>query len=180
MLRTLMSITVLGLALAFVGASAHPAAAGKGDKAERVKKKIRAARAMALVNALDLDETTATKLEVVLDKYDDDFAKLAKENIELRDKIDTASDDDMDKLVDDLVANQRARWDLDEARFKEVRKVLSARQAAKILVVLPEIDRKILAAVKRVIDGGPKGGKGKGKGKKKGRAEGKDVDTMEP
>jgi hypothetical protein len=174
MVRTL----ILAFALVFVGAAAHPAAAGKRDKAERVKKKIRAARAMALVNALDLDESTATKLEVVLDKYDDDFAKLAKENIELREKIDTAADADMDQLVDDLVANQRARWDLDEARFKEVRKVLTARQAAKILVVLPEIDRKILAAVKRVIDGGAKGGKAKGK--KKGRAEGKDVDTLEP
>ena len=147
-----MRILTILLALFVAGAVARPAEAQKAGRVERVKKKLRAMRAMLLVDELDLDETTATKLMPVLDKFDDDFAKLAKENLELRAKLETTTDDDqLDAVIDDLVANQRARWDLDEARFKEVRKVLTRRQAAKILIILPEIDRKILEGVRRAI-----------------------------
>jgi hypothetical protein len=169
---------LLVIALLIVGAP--PAAeAQKANRVEKVKKKLRAMRAALLVDELDLDEKTATKLMPILNDYDDDFAKLAKENAELRAKIEAAGDDDdLDALIDDLVENQRARWDLDEKRFKEVRKVLTPKQSAKILVILPEIDRKILEGVKRAIDKQGKAGAG-GK-RKKGRKHRGDGTVKDP
>lgn len=154
----------------------------KNQKKEKVKKKLRAYRAMVLVDELDLDENTATKLMPILDKYDDEFVKIAKKNLELRGKLDAATDDkDLDTVIDDLVANQRARWDLDEARFKEVRKVLTAKQSARILVILPEIDRKILQGAKKAVKEGKIKVKGAGKGKKaKARKARPDGDVMDP
>jgi hypothetical protein len=168
-----MRILTLLFVILFAASAAAPADAQKATRVEKVKKKLRAKRAMLLVDELDLDETTATKLMPVIDRYDDDFAKLAKENLALRKKLEATSDDaELEKVIDALVANQRARWDLDEARFAEVRKVLSPRQAATILVVLPEVDRRILEGVRRAIDkpakarkrGGKKGRKARGSG----------------
>jgi hypothetical protein len=161
----------------------------QADKAEKkrakLKKKIRTMRAIVLAEELDLDEDTAAKLFPILNKYDDEFAKLAKESLDIRAKIDAANDsgddDDLDDLVDDLMDNQRARWDLDEDRFKAVRKVLTPKQAARILVVLPEIDRKILQGVKKAIAGktGKKAKAGK-KGKKGKKAAPQDDGILDP
>jgi len=59
----------------------------------------------------------------------------------------------VDRAVDALVANQRARWSLEEARFRDVRKVLTPRQAARLLVVLPAIDRRLQGQLQRAIGG---------------------------
>lgn len=157
----------------------------QADKAEKkrakLKKKIRRMRAIVLAEELDLDEDTAAKLFPILNKYDDEFAKLAKEAIDLRKAAETADDDDLDELIDDLVANQRARWDLDQDRFAAVRKVLTARQAARILVVLPEIDRKILQGARKALAGakGQKAKKAK-KAKAAKKAKGTDDDIEDP
>jgi len=146
-----MRILIVFLALLVGTQTAH------ADRADKIKKRIRTMRAIVLVEELALDEKTATKLMPILAKYDDEFANLAKENLELRKQAEdlAAAGDDksVDAVVDKLVANQRARWELDEKRFAEVRKVLSARQAARILVVLPEIDRKILEGARKAIRG---------------------------
>jgi len=150
-----MRILIVMLAL-LVGVA--PAAADRKDK---LKKRIRTMRAIVLVQELDLDEATAGKLMPILNKYDDDFAKLATENQQLRKQVDdlgpTAGDKAIEAVIDKMVANRRARWDLEEKRFAEVRKVLSARQAARILVVLPQIDRKILEGARRASRGGGPG-----------------------
>lgn len=174
-------LSILLAALFAISGLAPQAVAQKQDKKEKIKKKLRAYRAMVLVDELDLDENAATKLMPILDKYDEEFVKLAKKNLELRGKLDAAGDDDdLDSVIDDLVANQRARWDLDEKRFAEVRKVLTAKQAARILVILPEIDRKILQGAKRAVkEGKVKGKAGKGK-KVRPRKARPDGDVMDP
>jgi hypothetical protein len=137
-----------------IGGAAAPGDA-HADKKEKVKKKLRAWRAATLIDELELDEATATKLMPILNKYDDEFAKLAQEGQKLRKQAETESDDTaLDGIVDDLAANQRARWDLDEKRFKEIRTVLTPRQSARILVVLPEIDRRILEGARKAIQAG--------------------------
>jgi hypothetical protein len=164
-----MRILTIALALAVLGTSIPDSDAQRmrpevaqgsdkaGDKAERkkakLKKRLRTMRAVFLIDELELDEETAAKLMPILNKYDDEFAKLAKEALDLRARLDSAADADLDDLIDDLVANQRARWTLDEKRFKEVRKVLTRKQAARILIVLPEIDRRLLEGARKAIKG---------------------------
>jgi hypothetical protein len=147
-----MRILVLLLGLCFFASTAAAPAVAHADKKEKVKKKLRAWRAATLIDELELDEATATKLMPILNNYDDQFAKLAQEGLRLRKQAETETEDSaLDGIVDDLTANQRARWDLDEKRFKEIRTVLTPRQAARILVVLPAIDRKILEGAKKAI-----------------------------
>lgn len=168
------------LILLLLGGAVEPAAADtradkrlaqKADKRkDKLKKKIRTMRAIVLADELDLDEDTAAKLFPILNKYDDKFAAIAAEGVALRDQAADAEvrgdDRALDQAIDDMVTNRRARWDLDEARFAEVRKVLSPAQAARILVVLPEIDRKILDGARKAARTG-RAGKAKKPGKAK-------------
>ena len=151
----------IALALALLGAPAVAQAQASDDKAEaradrkkkRLKKRLRAMRAKVLVQELGLDEDATAELLPILARHDDELARLTREARALRRTIDLADDGALDDLIDDLVANQRARWDLDEQRFAEVRKVLTPRQAARLLIVLPEIDRRILEGARKAIRG---------------------------
>jgi hypothetical protein len=149
-----MRAFLMMLAFLIAAPAVHPGEAhAQVTRKERLKKKIRAMRAAVLVETLDLDEDTAAKLLPVINQYDDDFAKLAQENAALHQKAKAAigkkDDKALDTVLDDLVANQRARWDLDEKRFADLRKVLTAKQSLEILTVLPALDKKILQAAKR-------------------------------
>jgi len=137
--------------------SIQPPAGAPADKRERIKQRIRTLRAWTLTEELQLDEATAARLFPILSRYDEEFVRLLREAAELRRQGDDAAarndDPAVDRAVDALVANQRARWSLEEARFRDVRKVLTPRQAARLLVVLPAIDRRLQGQLQRAIGG---------------------------
>jgi hypothetical protein len=167
-------VLVIAMLAAFAGGAAAQApgqtatAAGSGAQAkrEKIKQRILTMRAWALTQELSLDEPTAAKLFPVIAKYDDAFARLLRESVELRRAaIDAAARNDdraLDDVIDKIVANQRARWAAEEARFKDVRKVLTPAQAARILVVLPQIDRRIQNQLRKALGGGRRRGRGRG------------------
>jgi len=140
---------------------------GAQAKRERIKQRILTMRAWALTQELKLDEQAAARLFPVLARYDDVFARLLKESIDLRRAADDAEargdDRALNELVDKIVANQRARWDAEEARFKDVRKVLTPAQCARILVALPQIDRRIQNQLRKALGGGPGAGRRRAK-----------------
>ncbi|HVV84816.1 MAG TPA: hypothetical protein VHE35_17250 [Kofleriaceae bacterium] len=158
--------TSLALTLAATFAVAVPAAsAQRGPRVadpdaarEQARQKIRALRAMIMVQELGLDEATAGKLGPVMARYDDDLAKLQADRRALRksmhDAIAAGDDRKLDGLIDQLVANQRARWEREQARFADVRRLLTPRQAARLIDVLPQIDRRILQGLRRAVNGG--------------------------
>jgi Spy/CpxP family protein refolding chaperone len=162
-------VLVVAMIVATAGAAAAQApgptnaAGGPAAKREKIKQRILSMRAWQLTQELALDEPTAARLFPVIAKYDDAFARLLRESIDLRKAgLDAAARGDdraLNDVIDKVVANQRARWDAEEARFKEVRKVLTPAQAARILVVLPQIDRRIQNQLRRALGGGPAGGR---------------------
>lgn len=125
---------------------------GAKDKRERVKQRIRAMRALILSEELELDEATAGKLAPILNRFDDEMTRLLTERAQLRAELRTALDAGDDKRLgqttDRLVANQDARWDTERKRFADLRRLLSPRQAARLLDVLPEIDRRIMKGLR--------------------------------
>jgi hypothetical protein len=146
-----------------------PAAGARADeRRERIKKRIRALRAYTLTDELGLDEATAAKVFPILSKYDDQIGKQLAARHKLRGDLDaaTARGDTkaIDPLIDDLVANQKALWAIDEKRFAELRKVLSPQQAAKLLVVLPALERKVQRLLERAVSG-REPGRGRGRGR---------------
>jgi Skp family chaperone for outer membrane proteins len=149
------SVATPSLDVAGAAADPRPQVADRGQAREAARQKIRALRAAILVEELQLDEATAGKLAPILARHDDELARLQAERRALRKAMRDAQrgtdDRKLDALIDQLAANQRARWDREEARFAEVRRLLTPRQAARLLDVLPQIDRRILQGLRRAV-----------------------------
>ena len=147
------------------------------DRREAVKKKIRAMRAFTLTDELGLDEKSAAKLFPILAKWDDVTDKLLVARVDIQRRLTSGAVTDpkqLDKLIDEAVANQKAFWDLEDKRLAEMRKVLTPAQTARLLVVLPAFERKIQNQLKRAIN--RRGGNGAGN---RGRAAPDDIDIDE-
>jgi hypothetical protein len=147
-------------------AHAQPGGPPGAARREKIKKKIRALRAYTLTEELALDEQTAGRLFPVLQKYDDLFDKLLVERADLQRRMTSGPElkdpRALDKLVDDAIANQRAFWDAQDKRLTELRKILTPAQTAKLLVVLPALEKKIQNQIQRAIRGGGPARPGKG------------------
>lgn len=133
-----------------------PAAAERmADRRERIKKKIRAMRAYTLTEELGLDERTAARLFPALGRYDDESDRLLERRIDLQRRLrqaDALGDPRaIDRLIDEAVANQRSLWDLEGRRVAELRKILTPTQTARLLVVLPALERKIERQLRKAI-----------------------------
>jgi hypothetical protein len=142
-------------------AGAGPAHSGPGEqRREKIKKRIRALRAYTLTEELQLDGTTAGKLFPVLARYDDEFDKLLVARADLQKQLDAAANGRdpraADHVIEDAVANQRAFWQLEDKRLDELRKILSAQQTARLLVVLPPLERKIENQLRQAVQGAGK------------------------
>jgi hypothetical protein len=124
-------------------------------KRDRVKKRIRALRAYTLTEELGLNETDAGKLFPVLAKFDDDFDRLLTERQQLQKQLDGASNlkdkKAIDKLIDQALANQRATWDVEDKRITEIRKILTPAQVARMLIVLPALERRIQNQLRNAV-----------------------------
>jgi hypothetical protein len=116
-----------------------------------------ALRAYTLTEQLDLDEATAAKLFPALAKWDDELDKLlvARADIQRRLEATTKASKDIDKLIDEAVANQRALWDAEAQRLAQLRKILTPAQTARVLVVLPAMERKIQNQLRRAAQKRP-------------------------
>lgn len=124
-------------------------------KRERVKKRVRALRAYTLTEELGLDEADAGKLFPVLSKFDDDFDRLLLERQQLQQQLDGAGNlkdnKAIDKLIDQSISNQRATWDVEDKRIAEIRKILTPAQVARMLIVLPALERRIQNQLRKAV-----------------------------
>ncbi len=150
---------VLALVLAMWVAPTADAQPGGGPAAnaqkrrERIKNRIRALRAEKLVE--ELGEQTTAKMLPILAKYDDEFDKLLQARAEIEKKLAAAAEQSdgkaIDRVIDDAVANQRAFWETEDRRLAEMRKTLTPAQVAKLLVVLPPLERRIQNQLRNAI-----------------------------
>ncbi|HET7505016.1 MAG TPA: hypothetical protein VFK02_28525 [Kofleriaceae bacterium] len=139
---------------------------GLAERREQIKKKIRALRAYTLTEELALDEPTAGRLFPVLARYDDETDKLLERRVDLQRRLKRAESlrdgRAIDRLIDEAIANQHGFWELEDRRLAELRKILTPGQIARILVVLPALERRIQNQLRKAIVGrwtGPGGAK---------------------
>ena len=157
-MKRLAIIVALLVASASTSAAQTVASDGTAERREKIKQRIRALRAYTLTEQLKLDEATAAKLFPALAKYDDEFDKLLKARAELqrrlRDASASSSNDSkvVDALIDEALANQRAIWDAEARRLDQLRKILTPAQVARLLVVLPAMERKVQSQLRKVIE----------------------------
>jgi len=125
------------------------------ERRERIKKRLRAMRAYTLTEELALDEPTAGKLFPVLARYDDETDKLLQTRVDIQRRLrraDTMRDARaLERLIDEAIANQHGFWELEDRRLGDLRKILTPAQIAKLLVVMPALERKIQNQLRRAI-----------------------------
>lgn len=160
MKRSWAAVVVTVLAFAAGPAAAQPRRGGDPaqDRREAVKQKIRGLRAATLTDELNLDEKALSRLLPVLSKWDDVTEDLLKKRIDLLRRLETADQikdaKQIDRLVDEAIANQRAFWDLEDKRLAELRKILTPPQIARLMIVLPAFERRIQNQLRRAISRG--------------------------
>ena len=149
---------VLACAVVAPVAVADPAVPAQQRRAQ-IKKRIQALRAAELTTQLDLDGPTAAKLTALLDHYDDDTDRLVQQRVELAQKLRNVGPNtpsgEANLLVDQALDNAKAFRDLEDRRIAEIRKLLAPAQVAKLLVVLPEFERRIQNQLKNAIQNAP-------------------------
>lgn len=177
-MRPVVWLAVVGLGLGLAqGAGAQPRR-GQGDatterreagpatteRREQIKKKIRALRAYTLTEELALDEQTAGRLFPVLARFDDETDRLLEKRVDVQRRLrraDSLRDGRaIERLIDEAVANQRGFWELEDKRLAELRKILTPIQAARLLVVLPALERRIQNQLRKAIVSRRPGGSG--------------------
>jgi len=134
------------------GSAAPPAAS---ERREEIKKRIRSMRAYTLTEELKLDPESAGQLFPLLARYDDETDKLLEKRVEVQRRLRRAEamrdPRAVDRLIDEALANQRSFRDLEDRRLAELRKILTPFQTAKLLVVLPDFERRIQNQLRRAI-----------------------------
>ena len=119
-----------------------------------IKQRIRVLRAATLTEELKLDERALSRVLPVLAKWDDVTEDLLKKRVDIQGRIEATDGKDpkaTDKLIDEAVANQKAFWDLEGQRLAELRKILTPAQTAKLLIVLPQFERRIQNQLRRAL-----------------------------
>ncbi len=124
---------------------------------EQIKRKIQALRAATLASELSLDERALARVLPVLAKYDNVTEALVRERIEIHRHLrmaDRGKPRDVDRLIDKAVANQKSFWRLEAQRLAELRRILTPKQTARLLIVLPRFERRVQNQLRRALANG--------------------------
>jgi Spy/CpxP family protein refolding chaperone len=114
---------------------------------KEVLDRMRALRAFKIVEALKLDEATSGRLFAILARYDDREMAIAAERRalmhELREETEAAHPDDarLTATLNKLQSNRAKQHAMRDDRVKDVRKVLTPFQQAKLVLLLPRLER---------------------------------------
>jgi Spy/CpxP family protein refolding chaperone len=132
-------------------ASSPAPSAPDARSAEQLRKEVlermRALRAFKIVEELKLDENASARLFPVLAKFDEKEMVLASERRDivrdLRAEVESPRPDDarIAKAIERLLANRARRHQLHDEQIKEVRRVLTPVQQAKLVLLLPRLER---------------------------------------
>lgn len=126
---------------------------------KEVLERMRALRAWRIVDELKLDEATSARLFPILAKYDDQELALSDERHDIGHEIRTLlaapkpDDAKLTAAVERMLANRKKRIASKDERIKEVRKVLTPVQQAKLVLLLPRLEREFARFVQDVVEG---------------------------
>ena len=142
-----------------------PAAAPADDRRppdqlrKEVLERMRALRAWKIVDELKLDENASAHLFPILARFDDQELALAAERRDIAQDIRTllaAPQPDDTKLtaaINRMLANRVKRHAMKDERLKELRKVLTPVQQAKLVLLLPRLEREFAQFIRDVAGG---------------------------
>lgn len=143
-------------------ASAAAPIPGDGRTPEQLRaevlERMRALRAWRIVEALKLDEATSARLFPILSKYDDKEMALAIERRDarrlLRAEVQALHPDDgrLTAAIGRLLANRERQRAMEDDRVKELRRILTPVQQAKLMLLLPRLEHEFAQRVQQAAD----------------------------
>ena len=118
---------------------------------------MRALRAWRIVEELKLDESTSARLFPILARYDEQELALAAERRDIAHgaarRCSRRRSPTMRKLtaaINRMLANRAKQHALRDERIKELRKVLTPVQQAKLVLLLPQLEREFAQFIRDV------------------------------
>jgi Spy/CpxP family protein refolding chaperone len=139
---------------------ALPAIPDDHRSAEQLRKEVlermRALRAWRIVDGLKLDEATSGRLFPILARYDDRQMAITAERRDIMHDLagmaEAAQPDDarITVLVNRLLASRAKERALEDDRIRDLRKVLTPVQQAKLVLLLPRLERELARWVRDV------------------------------
>ena len=157
-----VAATVTATAPALAADPATTPIPGDGRTAEQLRheviERMRALRAWKIVDELKLDQATSARLFPILSKYDDREMALMKERHdimrELRTETEAASPNNakLSAAIDRLVALRAKQHALQDEKIRDLRKALTPAQQAKLVLLLPRIERGFLHRIREVSE----------------------------
>jgi Spy/CpxP family protein refolding chaperone len=163
-----LTVAILSMLTAMVtvpALAAEPATTpipGDGRTADQLRheviERMRALRAWKIVDELKLDQATSARLFPILSKYDDRELALMKERHdvmrELRTEIEAASPNNtkLSAAIDRLIALRAKQRALQDEKIRDLRKALNPAQQAKLVLLLPRIERGFLHRIREVSE----------------------------
>ena len=176
-MRTTLSMSLLVLflvpGLAFAQAKPPPAGSDRPGRGE-LKARMEAARAKLLREFVGLDEARATEVEQAMGRFDPERKKikreLRKQKKAVRKLLKEDSNDEQayEEALAGVRAAHQALHQLREAELDEVKRLLSAKERAKLLGGMHRMRRDLNRAFRRHRRGGKGGGMGRGPGRRGG------------
>ena len=150
------------------GAAGRPVATADDHRTpeqlrQEVLERMRALRAFRIVDALKLDEATSGRLFPILSRYDDRELQIATERHqvmrELRADADAPRPDDarLNADLSRLMAIRGKQRAMEDDRIRDVRKVLTPAQQAKLVLLLPRLERDFAHWIHEVAGRGDDG-----------------------
>jgi Spy/CpxP family protein refolding chaperone len=142
--------------------SVAPAAADKRTPEQlrkEVLERMRALRAWRIVEELKLDESTSARLFPILAKFDEQELALATERRDIAQEIQTLlaaprpDDAKLTAAINRMLANRGKKRALRDDRITELRKVLTPVQQAKLVLLLPRLERELAQTIHEVAGG---------------------------
>lgn len=123
---------------------------------KEVLERMRALRAWRIVEGLKLDEATSARLFPILARYDEREMAIATERRDLMHELGALADaphpDDarITAAINRLLAMRAKQRAVEDDRIKELRKVLTPAQQAKLVMLLPRLEREFARWVHEV------------------------------
>ncbi len=126
---------------------------------QEVLDRMRALRAWRIVEGLKLDETTSARLFPILARYDERETAIAAERRDIMHELGAMTDAPRPEdaritaAINRLLANRAKQRTLEDDRIRDLRKVLTPAQQAKLVMLLPRLERQLARWVHEVAGG---------------------------
>ena len=146
------------LVLLFQQPGPPPGPPGNPQMRKQVGERIRVMRIARLTEALGLDEATAQRFFPILNKYDQKLQPIHQMQADLTRELaqETQSprpnEQKINAAIEELLRLRQQAQAIELERIRDVRRVLTPVQQARLVLALPQIERQLWRQVRRAMN----------------------------